>query len=150
MAAFEKFGKNVAGIRNSKGQELTVPYIRRYCECWCRIEHGYMSKERKAIFDEYTTDTYLLAHANLTGSQIGGKCAEDPRWAINAKKTPATVVTNGVMTPAAAPAPITPPTAEEAGYEEPMEWSAKGEDEPDDPQAGEIVGTIVRRSKNRK
>jgi hypothetical protein len=134
MASFEKFGKNCAGIRNSKGQELTVGYIRRYCECWARIANGYTAPNRKEIIDSYTSDTYLLAHANLTGSQIGGECAKDMRWACNKAKTPATVVTNSVMTPAA---PVTPVTAEEAGYEEPEEWSAKGDDEPDDPQADE-------------
>jgi hypothetical protein len=86
MATFSKFGTNVAGITNSRGQELTKEYVSKYIQCWCRIPWGFAQANRKEIIASYLTPEYLIAAANrgLTGSQIGKEASLDLRWEKNA------------------------------------------------------------------
>jgi hypothetical protein len=101
MPTFSKFGTNVAGITNSRGQELTKEYVSKYIQCWCRLPWGFAQANRKEIIASYLTPEYLIAAANrgLTGSQIGKEASLDLRWEKNAALRKVAVVEPKVEEP---------------------------------------------------
>lgn len=87
MATFEKFAVdpekgNKWGITNDRGDLVTESYLRRYVQCWCRAEHGYVLN-RKANFEFFMSDEFikpLVASGIKTASQIGKAASIHPRW----------------------------------------------------------------------
>ena len=77
----EKFGKNRFGILNSKGEEVSEDYLRRYIHCWCRVSDGFVHN-RKANIAYFMSDEFLAQHSGKTASQVGKAASIDPRWKV--------------------------------------------------------------------
>lgn len=79
QSTFEKFGTNPWGIVNSKGEQVTVAYLKRYVGCWCRKEWGY-TLNREANMKYFTSEEFFRTCRGLTASQVGAKAAHSPLW----------------------------------------------------------------------
>jgi hypothetical protein len=78
--ASESVAGNKFGIVNSRGEVVTMEYLRRYLHCWCRVADGFVSTKRHEIIEHYMSDAVLTRCKGMTASQIGKACSLDPRW----------------------------------------------------------------------
>jgi hypothetical protein len=72
-------------ITNNRNQLLTTAYLRRYIQCWCRVENGY-TENRAANLAYFMSDEFLAPHAGETASHVGKLASIDARWGEVAAK----------------------------------------------------------------
>jgi hypothetical protein len=80
-ASVDAVDANKFGITNSRNEVVTDGYLRRYIQCWCRQEHGFV-KDRKANFEYFMSGEFLSQQVGKTASQVGKAASISDRWGI--------------------------------------------------------------------
>jgi len=90
---FRKFAEltdddvNPWGVTNDRNQLITIGYLSRYIQCWCRKADGF-ELNRKVNFAYFLTDEWMSQWVGkkMNASQIGQQASLSPRWGTGTHK----------------------------------------------------------------
>lgn len=148
--SFQKFAAdaddkkaNRYNIRNTRGELVTMEYLNRYVQCWCRIGDGF-NNDRKANFVYFSSHEFLKQHVGETASAVGRAAAADLRWSKNRKSAAPAAAPVAAETLVVPDAPATP--AVMTPEEEIADLQAKAAAlDPADPAAMDALLAIAER-----